>query len=173
MRASAVSAAAAEFDQKAVLWVPTLYNGASYSHHDGPFQNADGSITDTSRSALYAGTAPFAVFQITDAIFEPLAANQVRQARDADLQTVTNDTLLAVAQAYFDVEEARADLAGIQDVLRRMREVVRTVKAWPRNWCRTSRFLAPRHRSAGSSRRSRPCANARAWPAPSSSASCG
>ena len=168
-----VSAAAAEFDQKAVLWVPTLYNGVSYSHHDGPFQNADGSITDTSRSALYAGTAPFAVFQITDAIFEPLAANQVREARDADLQTVTNDTLLAVAQAYFDVEEARADLAGIQDVLRRMREVVRAVKGLAPELVPHVEVSAPRHRSAGSSRPSRPCANAGAWPVPSSPASCG
>jgi outer membrane protein TolC len=116
--------AAAQLEGAKVLWVPTLYNGVEYTHHDGPTQAADGAISDSSRSALYAGGAPFAVFNITDAIFTPLAQRQVTRAREANVQTTTNDTLYSVARAYFDAQEAQADLASVEDVARRVEMLV-------------------------------------------------
>jgi hypothetical protein len=50
--------------------------------------------------------APYAVFAVTDAIFEPLAQLQVLHARQADARAAVNDTALSAAQAHFDVEEA-------------------------------------------------------------------
>jgi outer membrane protein TolC len=106
--------AVARFDQAKVLWLPNLDMGMDYEHHEGPLQSSDGTITTSTRSSLFAGGGPVAVFGLTDAIFEPLAARQVARAQDANIQTATNDTLTAVAVAYFDAQEARADLAGVQ-----------------------------------------------------------
>src|SRR5262249_29477142 len=67
----------------------------------------------------------FAVFAVTDALFAPLAERQVVRAREAALQTARNDSLLAVAEAYFNVQQARGELAGAIDAARRSEEVVR------------------------------------------------
>src|SRR5262249_42898780 len=67
----------------------------------------------------------FAVFAVTDALFAPLAERQVVRAREAALQTARNDSLLAVAEAYFNVQQARGELAGAIDAARRAEEVVR------------------------------------------------
>ena len=72
-----------------------------------------------------AGVGPSMVFAVTDAIFEPLAAHQVVQARTAALQTVTNDTILFVAEAYFNVQQARGELVGAEEATRRAAEVFR------------------------------------------------
>ena len=40
------------------------------------------------------------------------------------LQTAANDTLTSLAVAYFDAVEARADLASIEDVVRRLGQLV-------------------------------------------------
>jgi len=45
------------------------------------------------------------------------------QARAADLQTARNDSTLAVAEAYFNVQQARGELAGALDAARRADEV--------------------------------------------------
>jgi outer membrane protein TolC len=111
-----------------VLWLPNIIGGVDYVHHDGPFQNyvSSGSLANTSFSSMYTGIAPLAIFGLTDAIFAPLAQRQVTRAEDANVQTATNDTLTSLAITYFDVVEARADLASIDDVVRRMEEMVRT-----------------------------------------------
>lgn len=120
-----VQVAAAAFNGSAVLWLPTLYSGVDYLHHEGGNQNLNtGQVLDISRSSFMVGTAPFAVFAVTDAIFEPLAGRQLLRAREADYQTVTNDTTLSVALAYFDVEQARGDLASAEDVVRRASQMV-------------------------------------------------
>ena len=45
------------------------------------------------------------------------------------MQTATNDTLTSLAVAYFDAVEARADLASIEDVVRRLQELVRKTES--------------------------------------------
>src|SRR5207245_11810381 len=47
------------------------------------------------------------------------------RSRAAALQTARNDSLLAVAEAYFNVQQARGELAGAIDAARRAEEVVR------------------------------------------------
>jgi outer membrane protein TolC len=107
-----------------VLWLPTLAIGGDWQYHSGPTQNADGSITNAARSSIYAGLAPVAYFALSDAIFAPLAQRQVERAQAANVQAVTNDTLTNVAVAYFDAQEARNDLAGAEDVVRRAAALV-------------------------------------------------
>jgi outer membrane protein TolC len=67
------------------------------------------------------------VFAVTDAIYAPLSAKQVVRARQADLQASRNDSLLAVAEAYFNVQQARGEVAGAADSLRRTEEMVKKI----------------------------------------------
>lgn len=120
-----IRVAAAQLAQARVLWLPTIQTGVDYWRHDGRIQNVEGRVFDVSRSTLMAGVGPNAVFAVTDAIFAPLAARQVWQARGAELQAAANDSLLAVAEAYFTVQQSRGELAGLEDAVRRAEEVVR------------------------------------------------
>jgi outer membrane protein TolC len=121
--------AAAQLTGANALWLPTLIAGSDYQYHSGPIQNADGSVTNASRSSLYNGGAPLALFALTDAIFTPLSARQVVRAQDANIQTSRNDTLTNLAQVYFDLLEAEADLASVMDVDRRSDALVKKAEA--------------------------------------------
>jgi outer membrane protein TolC len=120
-----IRVAAAQLQRAQVLWLPALQLGADYFRHDGRIQDVRGVLFDTSRSAFLAGFGPNAVFAVTDAIFEPLAARQVVRAREATWQAATNDTMLAVAEAYFNAQQASGELAGAEDAARRAQELVR------------------------------------------------
>jgi outer membrane protein TolC len=127
-----IRSAAAQLDRAQVLWLPTVYLGVDYFRHDGQIQSVDGNVFGTSKSAFMVGAGPFAVFAVTDAIFAPLAERQVVRARQAELQTARNDSLLATAEAYFNVQQARGELAGAIEAARRAEEVV----------CRTQKLAA-------------------------------
>jgi outer membrane protein TolC len=120
--------AAAELERAQVLWLPTLYLGVDYYRHDGPIQDTSGAILRDSRQSFIAGVGPSAIFALSDALFAPLAARQVFRAREATLQTARNDSLLAVAEAYFNVQQAIGELAGAVDTARRADELARIVQ---------------------------------------------
>jgi len=120
-----IRVATAELERAQVLWLPTVYVGTDYFRHDGQYQDSSGNILNNSRSSLLLGAAPYAVFAISDAIFNPLAARQTLRAREAALRATANDTLLAVAEAYFNVQQSRGELAAADDVARRTQDLVR------------------------------------------------
>jgi len=117
--------AVAQHQESKVLWIPSLIGGVVGLEHQGPIQANDGSISNTTRSSVSSGIAPLALFNITDAVFTPLARRQDARSQQAGVQTSTNDTLTAVAVAYFDAQEAQADLAAFDTVLRLMDALVR------------------------------------------------
>ncbi len=123
--AERIRTAAAQLGQAQVRWLPTIFAGADYFRHDGGIQDVQGNVFGTSKSSIQVGAAPFAVFALSDAIFLPLAARQTLRAREAALQATTNDTLLAVAEAYFNIQQARGELAGALDTVRRGEELAR------------------------------------------------
>jgi outer membrane protein TolC len=110
--------AAAQLQGAKVLWLPNLIVGTDYYRHDGRIQDIQGNVFDTSKQGFMVGGAPFMVFALADAIFSPLAARQTVRARQAEVQPAANDTLLAVTQAYFNVQQARGQLAGYRDANR-------------------------------------------------------
>jgi outer membrane protein TolC len=124
-----VRLAAAELERAQVLWLPTILLGADYSRHDGQLQDVAGNVFGTSKSSFMLGAAPYAVFAISDALFAPLVARQTVLAREAALQAAANDSLLAVAEAYFNVQQARGELAGAEDAARRADDVLRKTKS--------------------------------------------
>jgi outer membrane protein TolC len=107
------------------LWLPTLLAGADYTRHDGQLQAVEGTVFGTSKQSLMVGGGPMAVFAFADAYYAPLAARQDTAARQAGIQTAQNDTMLAVAEAYFAVQQARGEIAAAQDTLQRAEDVVR------------------------------------------------
>jgi outer membrane protein TolC len=119
-----IQVAAAQLQRANVLWLPTLLFGVDYFRHDGRIQDVQGNLFDTNKSTFMVGGAPVAVFAVSDAIFGPLAARQVVQAQRAGLQAATNDTTLAVAEAYFNVQQARGQLAGALDAVGRAEDLL-------------------------------------------------
>jgi uncharacterized protein (TIGR03000 family) len=124
-----VRVASAQLLQSSVLWVPSMYTGGVYQTHAGATQSSDGAISTTPNTGAWEfGTTPQFQFAFTEAIFEPLAARRSLQAQKATLQAVTNDTTYAVARAYFDVLEARGDLAAAGNALKRSEVLIGKLK---------------------------------------------
>jgi outer membrane protein TolC len=132
LAAQRIRIAAAQLEQANVLWVPTMTIGGDYNRHDGPIQQESGTMIEASRGSwmfgVGSGILNGAIIVLDDAIFGPLVARQNVAARKADLQTATNDTMVAVTDAYFTVEQARGQLAGALDVVRRSSELTARVR---------------------------------------------
>ena len=109
-----VDLAAKQYERARLLWVPNLVVGTDYFRHEGGQQNFAGDILRSSRGSAAFGLGPNIVFSTGDAIYAPLAARQDLFARTAFRQAITNDTMLAVAEAYFTVQQARAELVGAE-----------------------------------------------------------
>jgi outer membrane protein TolC len=131
--AERVRVAAAQLEQARALWLPTITVGGDYNRHDGRIQNSDGTLMDAGRNGLMfgagTGIGSAGVLSVTDAIFAPLVARQTVRARQADAQAAANDTLVAVSDAYFGVQQARGELAGAEDASRRTEELVGRITA--------------------------------------------
>jgi outer membrane protein TolC len=117
--------ASAQFDRARALWLPNLSAGVDYFRHDGQIQDIVGTVFTTSRSSVLVGGGPSLSFAAADALYAPLAARQVIRARQADVQSARNDSTLAVAEAYFTVQQARGEVGGSADAVRRAEELVR------------------------------------------------
>lgn len=128
-----VRGAVSVLDQAKALWLPTITIGGGYYRHDGDIQDSSGAIVNNSHSSvmfgLGSGIGTSAVFSPNDAIFASLAARQTLSARRADVQAATNDSMLAVTDAYFSVQQARGNLAAARDATGRTEEIVRRVKS--------------------------------------------
>jgi outer membrane protein TolC len=57
-----------------------------------------------------------------------VVARQRLEAREADRQAASNDTLVAVSDAYFNVQQARGELAGAAEATRRTEDLVRRTR---------------------------------------------
>ena len=100
---------------------------------------------DDSHQGVVLGAGPMVNLDIGQAIFAPLVARQQLAARQATLQTASNDTLVAVTDAYFNVQQARGELAGAIETTQRTEELVRrTKKLAPATGSRTGNRSAPR-----------------------------
>ncbi len=117
-------AATAGLDRARVMWLPNVGIGVDYFRQDGRIQDVVGNVFSTSKSSFLVGGGPTAVVSVSEAVFAPLAARQIEHSRRADIQAARNDTTLAVAEAYFSVQQARGEVAGSIDALRRAEELV-------------------------------------------------
>ena len=106
--------AEAQLTRAKVLWIPSLMLGFDYIRHDGGGPDFNkGIMTAPSVNFFYGGGGMWQMVNLTDAIFEPLAARQVLNSRRADIQAAKNDALLQSAEAYFNVHQYRGMYAGV------------------------------------------------------------
>ncbi len=127
-----VTAAAADVQHSRALWLPSLFIGPNWIRHDGQAQIVEGNVRTISKSSLFLGTTAAAgssisgpipaggpaqvtgltsVLRFSDAIFLPLAAEQIVSARHAGVRTATNDALLGLAESYMELQRAAGKLA--------------------------------------------------------------
>lgn len=126
---ASVQVAAAELDHARVLWLPNLNIGAAYYRHDGGVQASSGEYFNNGRNQFMAGGGPSATIATTDAFFTPLAARQVLRSRKSDMQAARNDALLEVAEAYFNVQQARGRLIAAEDAAEKARTLTKRIEA--------------------------------------------
>jgi outer membrane protein TolC len=119
---------AAQLQAAKVLWLPNLIFGTDYYRHDGQIQDIQGQVFGTSKQGFQIGGAPYLVFGFADAIFQPLAVRQTVRARQAQVQAAANDTVLALTQAYFNLQQARGELAGYHDALQYATDLLRRLE---------------------------------------------
>lgn len=149
-----VSQALGELQQARVLWLPSLYIGPNWIRHDGQLQTVQGQIQTISKSSLFLGGTAAAgssvsgpvpaggpaqvsgltsILRFSDAIFEPLAARQVVDARKAGIQVATNDALLGVAEAYLDLQQAAGRLAIAREAARNAEALASLTASYAKN----------------------------------------
>ena len=121
-----------DLDQARGLWLPSLFTGPTYYRLDGQVQAINGQVMTVDRGSLFLGTTaslansfPAAppgsgfpplnslsgVLRLSDAIYGTRAARRVIAANEAGVRVATNDALLAVSEAYFDLQLAAGRLA--------------------------------------------------------------
>lgn len=110
-----VQIAAAQAEHANVLWLPTAVAGADYIRHSGGIQETNGDLSTANTSSLTAGGSAQLKFATTDAIFEPLVARKILEARRIDTQAARNEALMTTANAYFDVQKSRGTYAAMSD----------------------------------------------------------
>ena len=122
---ASVEEAAAQLQNAKVLWLPNLNAGTGYYRHDGMDQSTDGTIILDDKHAFAAGGGATLNFGVTDAIFQAAGCSPGIGGPGVDLQTARNDAMLVVALAYFDVQQARGNLAGALDAVAKAEVLVR------------------------------------------------
>lgn len=98
-------------------FLPNATLGSTFSRHEGQIQKTEGIIIMANKESLFAGGGAAAAFNMSEAIFEPLVAQQQTVAAMAGLDRVTQHTLLAVADAYLNVLRYRRRLARVEETL--------------------------------------------------------
>ncbi|HEY1784836.1 MAG TPA: TolC family protein [Pirellulales bacterium] len=132
--------AEAQLQRAKVIKIPELDFGACYVRHDGfgpdfnhgvnepTFTPGIGGPLNTNLNFMYIGGSLFLQVPLTDAIFQPLVARQILNARRFNIQTAKNDALLITARAYFRVHQYRGQYAGALDVVDRGKKLTNQIK---------------------------------------------
>ncbi len=147
-------------------WLPSLFLGPTWYRADGQVQTVNGPVENVNRSSLFLGgvaatTAPgfaapspgtgypplngsSAVFRFSDAIYMPIAAQRVVNANRAGVHAANNDAILAVAEAYFDLQQTCGMLAINREAVANAKELSDVTGSY----ARTGQGLEADHRRA-------------------------
>ncbi len=127
------------------LLLPTLNAGTNYHLHQGVLQTSYGEIRNLNSQSLYVGGGARTLAAETvavpavrifshlgDALFAPLAANQIVNSRSADSVAIQNATLLTVVERYLELAMAESSLDAIHQGEDSMRFIVLSTAAFAR-----------------------------------------
>ncbi len=126
--------AEADLTKAKVLWLPDLNIGFDYIRHDGGGPDFNkGILTAPSTNFFYGGAGlwgnDLGIIHTTDAIYQPLAARQVLNAKHWDIQSAKNDALMETADAYFMVHQYRGIYASALYTVSRGHELVKRISS--------------------------------------------
>src|SRR5262245_55164438 len=124
-----VREALAHVDQADALKLPTLSAGGIYLRHDGLDQNRRAELFRVSRQSVFAGGGASLHIDIGDAYYQPLVARQLATAEAATARAATNNALLDITSAYFDLVEAHGLLAVNADILERDLQILKASRS--------------------------------------------
>jgi outer membrane protein TolC len=154
--------AVADLQQARALWLPSLYLGPTWYRMDGKIQSISGNVINADRSSLFIGglaagpnlypanppgsgfpplSGLSAVLRLSDAILEPKAANRTVAARQANVQAVTNDAVLAASESYFELLLA----SGLLAIQREAADNARTLAEITASYARSHMGLEADH----------------------------
>jgi outer membrane protein TolC len=125
--------AVAQLRRAQVLWLPNITAGGAWYRHDGGGTGNQGIEYIVGRDQYMIGAGPLLAWDFVDLIFLPREARDRVAAQRFDVQTARNDALRAVAQAYFNVQQARGRMAGAQDATEKARDLARKIRALARD----------------------------------------
>ncbi|HTU88603.1 MAG TPA: TolC family protein [Gemmataceae bacterium] len=121
--------AIAQLRRVQVIWLPNLAVGGTWYRHDGGGTGNSGTEYTNGRDQYFFGLGPLLDLPLTDLLYLPRQAKDNVAARQFDVQSSKNTALRSVANAYFNVQQARGRMAGAQDVVGKARSLVRTIEA--------------------------------------------
>jgi len=148
-----VSAAAADVRHARALMLPSIFIGPNWIRHDGQVQIIEGDVRTYSKSSLFMGATAAAgssvagpipaggpaqvtglttVLRFSDAIFLPLAARQIVDARQAGVRAASNDALLGVAESYMELQRAAGRLAIAREAAAHAEQLARIAAGFAR-----------------------------------------
>jgi outer membrane protein TolC len=135
--------ALAERQAARALLLPYLNAGTNYHDHTGPLQRSSGTILRLNEQSLYFGGGARTVAAesvaipavnifspLTDAIFEPLAAQQRVIGARFNASDTSNKVLLEVASLYIDLIGAEAILEARRGIAAEADKVAASVAAY-------------------------------------------
>ncbi len=148
-----VCQALADLQLARTVWLPSLFVGPNWIRHDGTAQVVEGRVQNISKSSLFlggtlaggngvsgpipaGGPAPLGslttILRFSDAIFQPLAARQMLDARRAGVAVANNDTFLSVAEAYLNLQESVGRLMIAREAAEEADELARLTASFAR-----------------------------------------
>ena len=119
--------AAAEFNRANYCGCRTSMSEAAFSDTWVQCRGGSGGYYDNTRNQYLAGYGVQVFVSSADAIFAPLAARQVVQARAFAIQAARNDAMLSVSEGYFNVQQARGRMAGSEDAVAKAHALLKRV----------------------------------------------
>ena len=106
----------ARAQEEAARWqfFPWMTVGAGYRAHDGRIQAVEGSVFDASKQSYNVGPGVQTQLDLGDTIYKHLAAKQLTHAAEHGAEAQRQQSMLAAAEAYFDLctAQAGADVAA-------------------------------------------------------------
>lgn len=125
---ASLGVAFAELKRTQVLWLPNIIMGGTWYRHDGGGTGNSGTEYILGRDQYMLGGGPLLLLPFADLFMLPREAKDRVAAHEFNVQTAKNDALWHVAEAYFNVQQARGRMAGAQDATEKAQNLTKRIK---------------------------------------------
>ena len=99
--------AKANRDSATWAFFPWISPGAAYRRHEGRIQAVDGTMFDTTKQSYTVGGTITAQVDVGDALYKRLAAKQLFNAADEELEAQRQEAAMIAAQDYFELAKTK------------------------------------------------------------------